>query len=100
MAAPSPPCRPKWEGRGEKGLSHVCPLLQFNTPAHHRGDHLQIQPRSLVLAVLGDQGALAALGVQWAQEGQLTPFLLGLQLVPFLPCCPAKGTRKKRGQMG
>lgn len=36
-----------------------------------------------------------ALGVPWAQEGQLTQFLLGLLLVLFLPCCPAKGTRKK-----
>lgn len=48
----------------------------------------QIQPRSLALAVLGDRGALAALGVQWAREGQLTPFLPGLLPVPFLPCCP------------
>lgn len=96
-AALSPPCHPR---QGERGLSHICPLLQLIPSSHHRGDHLQIQPHSLGLVVPGDRGAPAALGVQWAREGQLTPFLPGLLLVPFLPCCPAKGTRKKRGQMG
>lgn len=92
MAALSPPCHPR---QVEKGLSHICPQLQLIPPPHHRGDHLQIQPHSPALAVLGDQGVLVALGVPWAQEDQLTLFLLGLLLVLFLPCCPAKGTRKK-----
>lgn len=78
--------------RGEGAEPHL-PLLQFIPLPHHSGDHLQIQPRSPALVALGDRGALAALGVQWAQEGQLTPFLLGLLLVLFLPCCPAKEIR-------
>jgi len=93
-AAPSPPCHPR---QGEKRLSHICPPLQFIPPPKHRDDHLQIQPRRPALAVPGDRGALAALGVRWAREGQLTPFLRGLLPVPFLPCCPEKVTRKKKG---
>lgn len=93
MTALSPPCHPKCR---EKGLSCVCAWLQL-IPSHHCSDHSQIQPRSLALVVLGDQGALAALEVRWAQEGQLSPFLLGVLLVPFLLCCPAKETRS--GQM-
>lgn len=57
-------------------------MTALSPPCH------QIQPRSLALVVLGGQGALAALEVRWAQEGQLSPFLLGVLLVPFLLCCP------------
>lgn len=85
-------------GGGRVGWATSAPHSGSSHPLHHRGDHLQIQPRSLSLLVLGDRGALEALGVRWAQEGQLNPFLPGLLLVPFLPCCPAKGTRKTRGQ--
>lgn len=92
MAALSPPCHSR---QVEKRLSHICHQFQLIPPLHHRGDHLQIQPHSLALVVPGDRGVLVALGVPWAQEGQLTPFLLGLLLVLFLPCCPAKRTRKK-----
>lgn len=81
------------------GWATSAPHSGSSHPLHHRGDHLQIQPRSLSPLVLGDRGALEALGVRWAQEGQLNPFLPVLLLVPFLPCCPAKGTRKTRGQM-
>lgn len=93
MAALSPPCHSTCR---EKGLSCVCPQLQL-IPPHHCSDHSQIQPRSLALVVLGGQGALAALGVRWAREGQLSLLLLGVLLVLFLLCCPAKGTR--RGQL-
>lgn len=93
MTAPSPPCHPRYR---EKRLSCVCPWLQL-IPPHQCSDHSQIQPHSLAPVVPGGQGALAALGVRWAREGQLSPFLLGVLLVPSLLCCPAKGTR--RGQM-
>lgn len=93
MTVPSPPCHPKCR---EKGLSCVCLRLQL-IPSHPCSDHSQIQPRSLAPVVPGDRGALAGLGVRWAREGRLSPFLLGALLVLFLLCCPAKET--KRAQM-
>lgn len=92
MTALSPPYHPKCR---EKRLSCVCPWLQL-IPPHQCRDHSQIQPRSLAPVVLGGRGAPAALEVRWAQEGQLSPFLLGVLLVLFLLCCPAKGTRRRQ----
>lgn len=79
---------------GEGAELHLAPAPV--PPTHHRGGHLRIQPRSPALGGPGAPGALAARGVPWAQEGRLSPFLLGLLVVLFLPCCPAKGTRTKQ----
>lgn len=93
-AAPSPPCHPRLEGK--KGLSRVHPSQLHSIAPHHWGHHLQIQPRSLALVVLGGQGVPVVHGVPWAREDQLSLALLGFLLVPLLPCCPAKGIRKAR----
>lgn len=79
----------------EKGLSRACPPPPTLRLSPERSWHLQIQPRRPAPVAPVGQGGPAALGVRWAQEGQLTPSLLGRLLAPCLPCCPAKGKEEE-----